>query len=115
MPSTATCGCWRTSKRPLNVTREQPLQIYLQVYNLGLDEKTHKPSIAVRYQIEQEGKLLIDRPEESRELARASQQFTAIGSLPLEGLAPGVYTAKVKLTDKIKGQTVTPSEVFELR
>ena len=34
-------------------TRDQKLGIYMQVYNLGLDAKTHKPSLDVEYQAAQ--------------------------------------------------------------
>jgi GWxTD domain-containing protein len=96
-------------------TRDRRLGIYLQIYNLSLDDRTRKPSLDVRYQIEKDGKVLIDKPEDPANLQRASQQFTATTSIPLQGLAPGEYTVKVKVTDHLKKQSISPSAVFEVR
>ena len=41
-------------------TRDQKLGIYMQVYNLGLDAKTHKPSLDVEYELLKDGKPLLD-------------------------------------------------------
>jgi GWxTD domain-containing protein len=107
-----------TSVRP-NVNnilkRGYPLQLYIQVYNLGLDEKTHRPSLDVRYQVEKDGKVLLDQPEWSATLAKASQQFTVVKSTLLQGFAPGTYTARITITDNVRKQTVSPSVAFELR
>jgi uncharacterized protein (DUF2141 family) len=96
-------------------TRDQKLGIYMQVYNLGLDEKTHKPSLLVQYEIMRDGKSVLDQPEDSTNLQRASQQFTVEKTMPLSSLSPGKYTVQIKVTDNIKKQTVSPSASFELR
>ena len=55
----------------------------MQVYNLALDEKTHKPfKLDVRYVIEKDGKQLLDQPEDAADLKakKASQQYTVGGA-----------------------------------
>jgi GWxTD domain-containing protein len=96
-------------------TRDQRLGIYMQVYNLGIDDKTHKPSLDVTCKVEKDGKLLPDRPVDNADLRNASQQFTVIRSMGLRGLTPGKYTVQIKVTDNIKKQTVSPSATFEVR
>ena len=96
-------------------TRDQKLGIYMQVYNLGLDDKTHKPSFDVRYKIEKNGKSLIDQPEDAANLKKASQQFTLMKTMGLRALTPGTYTVQILVTDNIKKQTVSPSATFEIR
>lgn len=96
-------------------TRDQKLGIYMQVYNLGIDEKTHKPSIDVRYRIEKDGKPLINQSEDAANIKKASQQFTAIKSMGLQSLAPGKYTVHIDVTDNIKKLSLSPSATFELR
>ena len=96
-------------------TRDQRLGIYMQVYNLGIDDKTHKPSLDVRYEVERDGKALVDQPEDPLNLKKASQQFTVVKSMPLKGLTPGKYTVQIKVTDNIKKQTVSPTATFEVR
>ncbi|HMD83868.1 MAG TPA: GWxTD domain-containing protein [Terriglobia bacterium] len=96
-------------------TRDQRLGIYMQVYNLGIDDKTHKPSLDVRYEIEKDGKALLDQPEDAANLKKASQQFTVVKTMGLQGLAPGKYSVQIKVTDNIKQQSVSPSATFEVR
>jgi len=96
-------------------TRDQRLGIYMQVYNLGIDDKTHKPSLDVRYEIEKDGKSLLDQAEDAANLKKASQQFTVIKTMGLQGLAPGKYSVQIKVTDNIKQQSVSPSATFEVR
>ncbi len=48
-------------------TRDQKLGIYMQVYNLGVDEKTHKPALEVQYEILKDGKAILNQPEDAGE------------------------------------------------
>lgn len=96
-------------------TNDEKLGIYMQVYNLGSDDKTHKPSLSVNYEIDKDGKTLLDQPEDAANLKKASQQFTILKTMGLRGLAPGKYTVQIKVTDNIRKQTFSPSETFELR
>jgi GWxTD domain-containing protein len=96
-------------------TRDQRLGIYMQVYNLGIDDKTHKPSLDVHYEVEKDGKPLLDQSEDAANLKKASQQFTVVKTMGLGGLTPGKYTVQIKVTDNVKKQTVSPSASFEVR
>jgi GWxTD domain-containing protein len=96
-------------------TRDQNLGIYMQVYNLGLDAKTHKPSLDVEYELLKDGKPLLAQAEDAAKLKDASQQFTLEKQMPLRVLQPGKYTVQIKVTDNIKKQTVSPSTTFEVQ
>jgi GWxTD domain-containing protein len=96
-------------------TRDQNLCIYMQVYNLGQDPKTHKPSLDVEYEVLKDGKPLLAQAEDPNKLKEASQQFTLEKQMPLKLLQPGKYTVQIKVTDKIKNQTVSPSDSFEVQ
>jgi len=96
-------------------TRDQNLCIYMQVYNLGQDQKSHKPSLDVEYELLKDGKPLLDQPEDPNKLKEASQQFTLEKQMPLKVLQPGKYTVQIKVTDKIKNQTISPSDSFEVQ
>jgi len=96
-------------------TRDQKLGIYMQVYNLGLDAKTHKPSLDVEYELLKDGKSLLAQAEDAAKLKDASQQFTLEKQMPLSVLQPGKYTMQIKVTDNIKKQTVLPSTTFEVQ
>jgi GWxTD domain-containing protein len=96
-------------------TRDQKLGIYMQVYNLGLDAKTHKPSLDVEYEVLKDGKPLLAQAEDAAKLKDATQQFTLEKQMPLSALQPGKYTVQIKVTDNIKKQTVSPSAAFEVQ
>ena len=96
-------------------TREQNLGIYMQVYNLGLDPQTHKPSADIQYEIMKDGKSFLSQTEDAAKLKNASQQITLQKTMPLKALQPGKYTVQIKVTDNVKKQTVSPTVTFELR
>ena len=96
-------------------TRDQKLGIYMQVYNLGLDVKTHKPSLDVEYELLKDGKSLLAQSEDAAKLKDATQQFTLEKQMPLSVLQPGKYTVQIKVTDKINKQTLLPSTTFEVQ
>jgi GWxTD domain-containing protein len=96
-------------------TRDQNLGIYMQVYNLGLDPETHRPSADIQYEILKDGKALLTQTEPAAKIANASQQVTLQKTMPLSSLQPGKYTVQIKVTDKVKNQSVSPAASFELR
>jgi GWxTD domain-containing protein len=96
-------------------TRDQNLGIYMQVYNLGIDPETHKPSADIQYEIMKDGKALLSQTEEAAKLKNAAQQVTLQKTMPLKALQPGKYTVQIKVTDNVKKQTVSPTATFELR
>jgi len=96
-------------------TRDQNLGIYMQVYNLGVDPKTHKPAGQVQYDILKDGKTVLTKTEETAQLPNASQQLTLEKVMPLRSLQPGRYTVQIRVTDNVKNQTLTPTSAFELQ
>ncbi len=95
--------------------RSQRLGIYMQVYNLGTDQKTQKPSATVEYAVLRDDKQVFHFAENSSQILGASQQMTLEKVLPLSGLEPGRYKLQVKVTDDINKQTITPSAMFTVQ
>jgi len=95
--------------------QDEKLGIYLQLYNFGPDEKTQKPNGTVQYEVTKNGsnEKIFDFTEEIAKMPQASaQQVTIEKLLPLQSLKPGQYTLKMKVTDKNRNQTLTPSAIF---
>ena len=88
--------------------------IYFQVYNLGVSDQTHKPDATIEYAILQGGKTIFDFTETTAQMERAGEQLTIEKVLSLKDLAPGEYTLDVKVTDRIRQQSVTPSAPFRI-
>jgi GWxTD domain-containing protein len=97
-----------------NFTREQKLGIYMQVYNLSVDPKTHKPSAEIEYDITKDGQQIWKATEDAAKVANASQQMTIERQMPLQPLQPGKYTVAIKVTDNITKQSVNPAANFEV-
>jgi hypothetical protein len=95
--------------------REEKMGIYMKLYNLGPDEKTQKPNGQVEYEVVKSGtnEKIFNFTEDLATLPNASaSQVTIEKLLPLGTLAPGQYTIRLKVTDKNRNQTLTPSAQF---
>jgi GWxTD domain-containing protein len=98
--------------------RDEKLGIYAQFYNFEPDEKTHKPNGSIEYEITKAGspQKVMDYTEDVTALPGASaQQVTVEKLLPLDTLQPGQYTLTMKVTDKSRNQTVTPTATFTVQ
>jgi len=95
--------------------RNKTMGIYLQIYNLALDEKTNKPSATIEYVLKKGDKEVSRFSEEQDKLAGASQQMTLEKLFPLTNLEPGRYRLVVNVTDNLSKRTISPVAPFEVR
>jgi GWxTD domain-containing protein len=96
-------------------TRDQTLGIYMQVYNMAVDPKTHRPSMNVEYEISKDGKPILNQPEDPSKWAQPVTQVTLEKQMPLKSLPPGKYNVQIKVTDNVRKQTISPTATFELK
>jgi hypothetical protein len=96
--------------------RTQKLNFWMQIYNLGLDEKTKQNGATLEYQIIDlaSNKTVLDTSEDSKVLGANSDQVTVEKSLSLEALQPGKYQVKVKVNDGISKQEIAQSASFNV-
>ena len=97
--------------------RDEKMGIFLKLYNFGPDEKTQKPSGQIEYQVVKNGsnEKIFEFTEDIASLPGASaSQVTVEKLLPLQNLQPGQYTLKLKITDRNRNQTLTPSAQFTI-
>jgi GWxTD domain-containing protein len=95
--------------------RDEKMGIYLKLYNFGPDEKTQKLSGQIEYEVVKNGsnEKIFDFSEDIGSLPGASaSQVTIEKLLPLTKLLPGQYTLRLKIIDKNRNQTLTPSAQF---
>jgi GWxTD domain-containing protein len=94
--------------------RDEKLGIYIQLYNFQPDEKTRKPDGTIQYEIYKKGtgERVFEFSEEVGTLQGGASQVVVEHLLPLKDLAPGDYTLKMKVVDKKRNQTLTPSAGF---
>ncbi|HSP66527.1 MAG TPA: GWxTD domain-containing protein [Bryobacteraceae bacterium] len=89
--------------------RDEKVGIYLQVYNFEQDETTHKLSGDIQYQVFKNGSTdpIFDFTEDVTKAQMVIEKL-----LPLQNFAPGNYTLKMKVTDKNRNETLTPTATF---
>jgi hypothetical protein len=96
-------------------TTADKLGIYLQVYNLKPDEKTHKSSAAFTYTVRKGDQQVMQFKETSEDMKQTGDQVTIERLLPLATLAPGKYTLEVSATDKLAQATISRSADFSIK
>ncbi len=94
--------------------KDPKVNFWMQVYNLTVDEKTHKPSATVEYQIVNAAtnKSVVDVTENTDQMGNVSDQLTLQKSLPVGRLDPGVYQVTIKVNDLLSKQTISPTVKF---
>lgn len=94
--------------------RDEKMGIYLQLYNFEPDEKTKKPEGTIQYTIVKAGtdESVLDYTEDLSSATGGAAQMTIEKLLPLQNLEPGKYELKMKVVDKKRDQTITPSATF---
>ena len=99
---------------PVKFTRAQHLNCWMQVYNLGIDDKTKSNSATVTYEIRDttSDKVLLTTQEESKNMSAHSDQLTTERSVALAGLQPGKYKMTIRVNDAISKQEIAQSAPF---
>jgi len=100
--------------KPIVFKRNQKLNFWMQVYNLGVDDKTHKPSATVEYNVfnAATNKSVIHSIESTDQMGNVGDQMTLQKTLSAANLDPGVYRIQIKVNDNISKQTLDPSATF---
>jgi GWxTD domain-containing protein len=96
--------------RPASFKRNQKVNFWMQVYNLSLNQQTHKADATVEYDIVNmaTNKPIVHAVENTAQMGNVGTQLTLEKSLPLTNLAPGNYQVTIKVTDDISKQSISP-------
>jgi len=99
-------------------SRDEKMGIYLQLYNFAPDERSQKPVGTIDYEVIRNGsnQKIFEFSEDISSIEGASaQQVTIEKVLPLRNLEPGQYTLRMKVVDKNRNQTLTPTATFTVK
>lgn len=97
--------------------QDQTLGLYLQVYNVAIDQATLRPSVDIEYIVTQKDKQIMRIKEDGKSgLGQlTSQQITLARLVPISDLKPGFYDLVVSITDHVAGKTTTtPKAPFQI-
>ncbi|HEX5085800.1 MAG TPA: GWxTD domain-containing protein [Blastocatellia bacterium] len=98
--------------------QDQTLGIYMQVYNVGMDQATLRPSVDIEYLITQKGKEIMRIKEDGKNGLSSinSRQMTLARLIPLKDFKPGFYDVQVVIKDNVLNQTLTTDkDVFQVK
>ncbi|HTA60566.1 MAG TPA: GWxTD domain-containing protein [Candidatus Baltobacteraceae bacterium] len=96
-------------------TTADKLGIYLQIYNLKGDEKTHKSNASFVYTVKKGDQQVMQFKETSADMKRTGDQVTIERLLPLATLAVGKYTLEVNATDMLANVTISRTAEFTVK
>src|ERR1700736_332865 len=95
----------------------ETMGVFLQVYNLKVDEKTHKADVSVQFRV------LKDKETEpfkkfdltSDQIPEHGEEMTLQNVVTLGSFGPGKYKLEVAVTDNLAKQTITPVSEFTVK
>jgi hypothetical protein len=91
--------------------------VFLQVYNLKVDDKTHKADASVEYRVTKDKAtdpvLKFDIGQDK--LPEHGEELTLENIITLGSLSPGNYKLEVAVTDNLSKKTITPTTNFTVR
>ncbi len=95
----------------------EDMGVFLQVYNLKVDDKTHKADASVQFRVTREKEsdpvLKFDVPRDK--LPDHGEELTLEDIITLGSLQPGKYKLEVAVTDNLAKQTITPTTEFTVK
>ena len=100
--------------QPVAFKRDQKVNFWMQVYSLGIDQATHKPSADISYEVVNVAtqKLVVQMAETTKQLGNVGEQVTLEKSLPLRDIPPGTYQITIKVNDQISKQNLKSTAKF---
>ena len=103
----------QTAATPASFKRDQKLNFWMQVYNLGIDEKSRQNDAMIQYEIiDADNKAVVTTSEGSKTLGANQDQVTLEKSMPLTSLQPGKYMVKISVNDSVSKQTIAQTMPF---
>jgi GWxTD domain-containing protein len=98
-----------------NFATSDRMGIYLQVYNLKADDKTHKSYATFQFTVKKGAEQILQFKETSEEMKQTGDQVTIERWLPLASLAPGKYSIEINATDGIANQSISKTAEFTVK
>lgn len=94
--------------------RNDPVGVYVQIYNAGIDQTTLRPAADAEYVLLKDGKEVSKYVEDWRGINDAGQRLTLTRLIDTRTLVPGEYQIQVRIHDHVTNQTITPSSRFTI-
>jgi GWxTD domain-containing protein len=98
-------------------SRQNALGVYLQLYHLGIDQTTQTPWVENRYRILRNDEIVLELAGERGEGLRvySDGRTVLVKALPIEEMPSGDYRLQLEIHDRIRDESLTLEETFQLR
>jgi GWxTD domain-containing protein len=95
----------------------EKMGIFLQVYNLKVDDTSHKANASIEYRVRRlkDQQEVFSIVETNEKLNQNGEQLTLEKIMPLANLEPGRYKLEVQATDRLTKQSVSRSAEFTVK
>lgn len=94
--------------------RNQPVGVYLQIYNAAIDQTTLRPAADAEYVLLKNGKVIGKQTEDWRQINDAGQRLTLSRLIDSRTLEPGEYQIQIRIRDQVSGETIATSATFTI-
>ena len=103
-----------TISAPVTFHRNQNLNFWMQVYNLGISDSTKKNDATIEYQVVDTATKaqVLSLEETAAKLNPNADQLTLEKTMPLAMLQPGSYQVTIKVNDGVLKQNISVSAPF---
>jgi GWxTD domain-containing protein len=91
---------------------DQPLDLYLQFYNLKVDDKTHKNNVSLDFKVTQGDQTVSHEVKTGDDIKQNGEQITVQQVIAPKTLQPGKYKVEIKATDLVANQSVSRTADF---
>ncbi len=100
--------------KPPTFKRDQKVNFWMQVYNLTVNQQTHKPQATIEYNLinTATNKAVLHKVESTDQMGNVGDQLTLERSLSASALTPGLYRLSIKVNDNVSKQMVDPTVTF---
>jgi hypothetical protein len=99
---------------PVSFKKADKLNFWMQVYNLGIDDKSKQNNAEIEYVVTDMAtqKQVLDTTESTTKVNPNADQVTLEKSLPLGSLQPGKYQLAIKVNDGVSKQQISQTAPF---
>jgi GWxTD domain-containing protein len=94
---------------------DQKMGIYLQIYNIKVDDKTHKSNVVARFRILRGDQEVFNTTETGEEFKQTGEELTIQTLMPLATFGPGKYKLEITVNDQLANQTLTRTADFTIK
>jgi len=95
----------------------ETMGVFLQIYNLKVDEKTHKADVSVQFRVlkDKDTEPLKKFDLTADQIPEHGEEMTLQNVVTLGSFGPGKYKLEVAVTDNLAKQTITPASEFTVK